>query len=168
MSKPLGSILPRTVPGPWRACLTTSPPWADTDRTAVLVMAALPSPPTGDPLPKMQVSRHQALTPPDRTPAGGVAEERGHHRPHPGHQLPAHHRPQPHHPSGPPVRHGQLHLCGQEHRSQAPEHHGHRHRLRYGPTGGSLARGTGEPGPSAHLPASYPGGQQDPGGQLGG
>ncbi len=42
--------------------------------------------------------------------AGGVAEERGDHRPGRRQELLHHHRPQPDHQTGPSVRHRQLHL----------------------------------------------------------
>lgn len=65
------------------------------------------------------------------SPTGGVVKEWRDYRPGGGQKLLHHHRPQPDHQAGASVRHGQLHVRGEEHRGQTAEHHSDRYRLRW-------------------------------------
>lgn len=56
-------------------------------------------------------------------PSGGVVEERGDNWPSGGQEFLHHHWPQPDHQAGAPIRHGQLHVRGEEHCCQTEEHH---------------------------------------------
>lgn len=73
--------------------------------------------------------RKNSLLVPFDSIAGGVVEEWGDNWPGRGQEFLHHHRPQPDYQAGASVRHGQLHVRGEEHRGQKEEHHSHGHCL---------------------------------------
>ena len=92
-------------------------------------------------------------------PPGGVAPERGPCGPIHGPQCVHHAGAQPGGATGPPGRHGQLHLRGQEHRGSAPQRLRCCHRLWWAPVlagwkGSGHRRGAGVPLRQPHVAGS--------------